>query len=145
VDFDLERLERLDKHEFLTSAWFEEFATILKEIEPELVAFSVPLRMNQTVRGCPFQKEPLLISLDTSQGTFSLAPGALENPDLSVILDYEVARSLFIEAKPDRAISAFLAGQIMVTGDMTKLLSFAQAFSAPGDSPLTSIIDAITS
>ena len=146
VTIDPKILETLSRHEFLSPEWLEEFKDITRRLKIEAMEVQVPLRMNQLISGCPFQKEPLSAFLDTSDGHLVLDTGALENPDLTVALDYDTARAMFVEMSPQRAVEAFLAGKIMVTGDMTKLLGLAQVFAGKdGDDAMSSIIRAITS
>ncbi len=57
---------------------------------------------------------------------------ALENPDLTVTVDYETAKAIFVEQNPQAGMQAFMAGKIKVQGDMTKLM----AIQASGQDPL---------
>ena len=56
--------------------------------------------------------------------------GELENPDLTVTVDYATAKAIFVEQNPQAGMQAFMAGKIKVQGDMTKLMAMQQ--SAPG-------------
>jgi hypothetical protein len=144
--FDPSMLEGLTKHEFLSPEWLDEFRALSARLGVEPVRVDASIRMNQLITGCPFQEEPLKAYLDTSGGTLVLDLGELENPDLSVSLDYETAKAMFVEMNPQRAVEAFMAGKIMVRGDMTKLLGLAQVFAARDDEdPMSALIKAITS
>lgn len=81
------------------------------------------LRMNQVVTDMPFDEDELRTYIDTSQGYLDLEKGELKDPDVTVILDYQTAKAIFIDQNPQAAMEAFMAGKIRVTGDMTKLLA----------------------
>ncbi len=48
-------------------------------------------------------------------------------PELTVTLDYDTAKAIFIEQNPQAGMQAFMAGKIKVQGDMTKLMAMQQA------------------
>ncbi len=138
-------LEGLNRHEFLSRDWLDEFRSITERLNIEPMRVDVALRMNQIISGCPFQDEPLKAFLDTSSGVVTLDLGELDNADLTVALDYETAKSLFVEFNPQRAIESFIAGKILVTGDMTKLLGLTQIFTGRADDdPMSALLKAIT-
>jgi hypothetical protein len=146
TDFDRSMLDGLEQHEFLSPEWLTEFRTITEQLNVEPLKVEMVLRMNQIISGCPFQDEPLQAFLDTSSGALVLDLGVLENPDLTIALDYETAKALFVEFNPQRAIESFVAGKILVTGDMTKLLGLAQVFAGhTDDDPMAALLKAITS
>ncbi|WP_298209181.1 hypothetical protein [Ferrimicrobium sp.] len=146
ADFDVSMLEGLSRYEFLSPQWLEEFRGITERLNIEPLRVDVTLRMNQIISGCPFQEEPLKAYLDTSSGVVTLDLGELEDADLTVSLDYETAKALFVEFNPQRAIESFIAGKILVTGDMTKLLGLTQVFAGrTDDDPMSALMRAITS
>ena len=62
--------------------------------------------------------------MDTSGGQVDLDLGELENPDLTVTVDYETAKAIFVDSRTQQAgMQAFMAGKIKVQGDMTKLMA----------------------
>ncbi len=142
--FDPSVLEGLAKHEFLSPAWLEEFERLRERLGVESVEVSVPLRMNQLIRGAPFRDDAIEAHVDTTGGRLDIALGLLDEPDVTIALDYDTARSLFVDLDPQRAIEAFLQGRITVTGDLTKLLGLAQAL-ASRDERVAAIVRAITS
>jgi len=145
TEFDMSMVEGLSRYEFLSPAWLEEFRTITERLNIEPLRVDVALRMNQIISGCPFQDEPLKAFLDTSSGVVALDLGELDDPDLTVSLDYETAKALFVEFNPQRAIESFIAGKILVTGDMTKLLGLTQVFAGRSeDDPMSALMKAIT-
>jgi putative sterol carrier protein len=49
--------------------------------------------------------------------------GHLENPDVTVTLPYDTARSLLVDQDQQAAMQAFMSGKIKVEGDMMKLMA----------------------
>lgn len=146
ADFDISMLDGLSQYEFLSPQWLDEFRGITERLGIEPMRVDVALRMNQIISGCPFQEEPLKAYLDTSSGVVELDLGELDEADLTVSLDYETAKALFVELNPQRAIESFIAGKILVTGDMTKLLGLTQVFAGrTDDDPMSTLMKAITS
>ena len=91
----------------------------------------VSIRMNQVVTDVPFGDGTVHAHLDSSSGEMQLDHGHLENPDVTVTVDYATAKALFVDQKPEAAIEAFMNGKIRVQGDMTKLLAI-QSTSGEG-------------
>ncbi len=139
-------LDSLKRYEFLSSEWLEEFHSISARLGADRIGIEGAVRLNQIVSGCPFQAEPLKAYLSTANGYLEIGIGELEDPDLTVSLDYDTAKVMFVDLDPQRAIEAFLGGKVLVTGDMTKLLGLAQALAARGPAdPLGKALKAITS
>ncbi|MHB8190312.1 MAG: SCP2 sterol-binding domain-containing protein [Ferrimicrobium sp.] len=145
MEVDPAILKDLYKFDFLSAEWLRELRSLTERIGLEPIRMELPLRMNQLINNCPFQEEPLAAYLNTSEGILDLDLGSLENPDLTISLDYEVAKAMFIELNPQRAVEAFMAGKIVVTGDITKLMALASVFAnRSSDDPLSIIMQAIT-
>jgi hypothetical protein len=89
---------------------------------PPLVSPQTAVRLNLVVTGAPFSPEPVNAHIDTSGGRFDIGTGHLEGPDVTVSLGYETAKALFVAGNVQAVLQAFLAGQIKVDGDLTKLL-----------------------
>lgn len=120
------------KFPFLSPEWIEE-ARRLRQSSPEHgTAIVTNIRMNQIVTELPFGEGELHIYVDTSQGFLDMEIGELDNPDITIALDYATAKALFVEMNPQAGIEAFMAGKIRVTGDMTKLMSLQGAMPQNG-------------
>ncbi|MDP8975034.1 MAG: SCP2 sterol-binding domain-containing protein [Actinomycetota bacterium] len=111
-----------DKHPFLSDDWLAEARRMGKEYADQLDAGEYFIRMNQVITEVPFGDGTLHTHIDSSSGTMEIETGHLEEPDVTVTLDYKTARAVFIEGKPDAGMQAFMAGKVVVQGDMTKLL-----------------------
>ena len=105
----------------------------MRQSSPEQgTAIVTNIRMNQIVTELPFGEGELHIYVDTSQGFLDMEIGELDNPDITIALDYATAKALFVEMNPQAGIEAFMAGKIRVTGDMTKLMSLQGAMPQNG-------------
>ncbi len=111
------------KYPFLSPEWMEEAHKIREEFAGQTSAPAHAVRMNQIITDVPFSDDPINAYMDTSQGDLELDLGSLENPDLTVTVDYETAKAIFVEQNPQAGMQAFMAGKIKVQGDMTKLMA----------------------
>ena len=109
------------KHPCLSDHWLAEARRIGDEYR-DLDAGEYLVRMNQVINEVPFGEGTIRTHIDSSSGTMEMETGHLEEPDVTVTLDYETARSIFVEGNRDAGLQAFMAGKIVVQGDMTKLL-----------------------
>ncbi len=110
------------RHPFLSDEWLYEARRIGEEYGGQLDAGEYLVRMNQVITDVPFGAGTVHTHIDSSSGTMEMETGHLQDPDVTVTLDYETARSIFIEGNRDAGMQAFMAGKIVVQGDMTKLL-----------------------
>jgi len=111
-----------EKHPFLSDDWLAEARRMGQEYAEDLDAGEHLIRMNQVITDVPFGDGILHTHIDSSSGTMEMEIGHLEAPDVTVTLDYQTARSIFIEGNRDAGMQAFMAGKVVVQGDMTKLL-----------------------
>jgi putative sterol carrier protein len=111
------------KYPFLSEEWMTEAHKIREEFAGQTSAPAHAVRMNQIITDVPFSEEPVKAYMDTSGGEVDLDLGELENPDLTVTVDYETAKAIFVEQNPQAGMQAFMAGKIKVQGDMTKLMA----------------------
>jgi len=110
------------KYPFLSDEWL----VAAKEIR-ESSGGSAPtphkVRMNQIITDVPFGEGTINAHMDSSDGELKMDVGHLENPDLTVTLDYPTAKAILVEGNPQAGMQAFMAGKIKVQGDMTKLMA----------------------
>jgi len=111
---------------FLSDEWIRE-AHAIYERHGEHIGELLPARINQTVTDVPFGEGQLQAHVDTTSGTLELDLGHLDDAKVSITIDYDTARSLFVDQDPGAAMQAFLAGKIVVQGDMTELLKLQAA------------------
>ena len=99
-----------DKHPFLSDDWLAEARRMGQEYAEGLDAGEYLIRMNQVITNVPFGDGTLHTHIDSSSGTMEMETGHLEEPDVTVTLDYETARSIFVEGNRDAGLQAFMAG-----------------------------------
>ena len=108
---------------FLSDEWMAEAKKIREEFAGKGTPPAHAVRMNQIITDVPFGDGTINAHLDTSGGEAELDVGHLENPDLTVTLDYETAKAIIVDQNPQAGMQAFMAGKIKVQGDMTKLMA----------------------
>jgi hypothetical protein len=119
-------------YEFLTDEWMVEAKRLRDEAGTPASPPAHTIRMNQIVTGAPFTDgADILAHLDTSGGQLEMDLGHLESPDLTVTIDFETAKAIFVEQNPQAGMQAFMAGKIKVQGDMTKLMAMQQTAPDP--------------
>ena len=119
---------------FLSDEWIAEARKIRAEMADAEAAQAVPaatVRMNQVITEVPFGSGRLDAHLDTSSGTLEMETGHLENPDVTVTLDYETAKAIFVDGTLDAGMKAFMEGKVRVQGDMAKLIAALQQLAPP--------------
>ena len=119
------------KYQFLTPEWVAEAKKIRGEFEGQAPAPAHSVRMNQIITDVPFQDGEVKAYMDTSDGTMDMDLGELDEPDLTVTVDYETAKAIIVDGNPQAGMQAFMAGKIKVQGDMTKMM----ALQAGGQDP----------
>ncbi len=124
----------MPSYPFLSEEWIAEARRIRAEMAdsagPQAGA-AAAVRMNQVITDVPFGSGRLDAHLDTSSGTLEMETGHLEDPDVTVTLDYETAKAIFVDGTLDAGMRAFMEGKVRVQGDMAKLISALQQLAPP--------------
>ena len=111
------------KHKFLSEEWMAEAKKIREEFSGQGTPPAHAVKMNQVITSVPFGEGTVNAHMDTSGGDLKMDLGHLESPDVTVELDYDTAKAIFVDGNPQAGMQAFMAGKIKVTGDMTKLMA----------------------
>jgi putative sterol carrier protein len=111
------------KHKFLSEEWMDEAKKIREEFRGQGTPPAHAVRMNQVITSVPFGEGSIDAHMDTSGGELEMELGHLDGPDVTVELDYDTAKAIFVDGNPQAGMQAFMAGKIKVTGDMTKLMA----------------------
>jgi hypothetical protein len=121
---------------FLSDEWIAEARKIRADLRPAASDGEAPppaasVRMNQVITEVPFGDGRLDAHLDTSSGVLEMETGHLENPDVTVTLDYATAKAIFVDGTLEAGMRAFMDGKVRVQGDMAKLISALQQLAPP--------------
>jgi putative sterol carrier protein len=127
-------------YKFLSDEWVEAARKIREEAAAPTSA-PQPVKMNLTITEVPFGSGSVDAHMDTTSGELQLDTGHLDGADVTATLDYETAKAMMVDANPQAAMQAFMAGKIKLQGDMTKAMALQ---SGPADPELTKQIQAIT-
>ena len=119
---------------FLSDEWIAAARRIRQEHRnserPEPVVVN-PVRMNQVITDVPFGSGSLDAPIDTTSGELEIDAGHLDEPDVTVTLDYETAKAVFVDGTMETAMQAFMAGKVRVQGDLPKLIAAVQQQATP--------------
>ncbi len=131
---------------FLSDEWMTEASRVREELAGQGGAPPHQIRMNLVINDVPsdVRESPIDAHMDTSEGEMKMDLGHLDNPELTVTLDYETAKAIFVEQNPQAGMQAFMAGKIKVQGDMTKLMAMQQGAPDPTAAAIAAKIKEIT-
>jgi SCP-2 sterol transfer family protein len=115
------------KHPFLSDEWMEAARAIREEYRGKTPPAAHQVRMNLRIAEVPFGAGLIEAHMDSSSGDMEMETGHLENPDLTVGVDYATAKAIFVDGNPQAGMQAFMAGKVKVEGDMTKLMAMQAA------------------
>jgi putative sterol carrier protein len=102
------------------------------------------VKMNQIITDVPFGEGTINAHMDTTSGEMEMDTGHIENPDVTVTLDYGTAKAIFVDGNPQAGMQAFMSGKIKVQGDMTKLMAMQSGAADPVADELAKKIAEIT-
>ncbi|SRR5579883_2450697 len=129
---------------FLSDDWLAEARAIRAEFEGKGATIDHDIRMNLVVNEVPFGDGPIEAHADTSSGSLVLETGHIDPVDLTVTVDYDVAKAILVEGDPNAGIQAFMQGKVKVEGDISKLLALQSLPPDPVAAEIGSRIQAIT-
>jgi SCP-2 sterol transfer family len=109
-------------HRFLSDEWIDAVRAIRQRHAADAAPIPTAVRINLVVNDGPFGDGPITSYVDTTSGELVMEQGQLDDPDVTVTTDYETAKSLFLASDPATGMQAFMAGKLVVQGDMTKLV-----------------------
>jgi putative sterol carrier protein len=133
-------------HPFLSSTWMDEARAIREKYAAEAAKVTASIRMNQVITDVPESVgsgDTIRAFMDTSSGDVVMELGELEAPDLTLTIDYDTARKIFVEQDQAAGMQAFMSGKIKVQGDMMKMM--AMQTSMPQDDIAKQIANEIKS
>jgi hypothetical protein len=131
------------KHPFLSDGWFDEVRRLHDAVggaAPE----GADIRMNLMITATPFDDGDLPMHMAVANGKADWGKDHLDEADVTLTLAYETAKAIFVDGNPQAAIEAFMAGKIVVQGDITKLMVMQSAGPGAAASELTKALQEIT-
>ncbi len=118
-------------YQFLSDEWLEEAKRIRHEMSTDSPPPAHSVKMNQVITEVPFGDGTINAHMDTSGGEMEMDLGHIDDPELTVTLDYATAKAILVDGNPQAGMQAFMAGKIKVDGDMTKMMVLQQAPADP--------------
>ena len=132
------------KYPFLSDEWMDEAKKIREEFRGQGAPAAHAVKMNQVITDVPFGDGTINAHMDTSSGELEMETGHIDGADLTVTLDYDTAKAIFVEGNPQAGMQAFMAGKIKVQGDMTKLMAMQSGAPDPSAQEVAKRIADIT-
>jgi putative sterol carrier protein len=131
-------------YQFLSDDWLAEARSIRAEFDGKGATIEHSIRMNLNILEVPFGKGTVEAHVDTSSGELELDTGHIDPIDLTVTLDYDIAKAILVEGNPQAGMQAFMSGKIKVDGDIAKLLALQSITPDPTAAEIASRILAMT-
>ena len=111
---------------FLSDDWIAAARGIREEHVGQGIPVPAEVKVNQVITDVPFGDGPVEAHIDTSSGELIMDLGHLDGADVTLTLDYETARAVFVDGTAQAAMQAFMQGKIKVQGDLAKLIATLQ-------------------
>ncbi len=114
----------MTSYAFLSSEWISAARDLRVEYADQMPNSPVETRINVVVTDIPHRDDGSLEGhIDTSQGQTLIEEGHVDDPELTVTVDYDTAKAAFVTRDQQAVMEAFLTGKILVEGDASKLLA----------------------
>ncbi len=116
-------------HVFLSPEWIAAARALRAEYADSTPAPPIKTRVNIVITDLPdnadepMTNEPMKGHIDTTSGQAVIDEGHVDEPELTMTLDYETARAAFVTRDPEALMAAFFGGKILVEGDATVLMA----------------------
>ncbi len=134
-----------EKFVFLTQEWLVAARTIRDEMAESVSEPTQIVRMNQTITDAPFAEgKEILVHVDTTGMEFRIDEGHIDDPDVTITVDWFTAKSLIIDQDTQAAMSAFMSGRIDVKGDLMKIITMLAETPDPAAREVAARIREIT-
>jgi putative sterol carrier protein len=131
-------------HPFLSDEWINAATAIREEYRGKGTATPHVVKMNMVITEVPFGDGTIDAHMDSSSGELELDRGHLDDQDLTITVDYDTAKAIFVDGNPQAGMQAFMAGKIKVQGDMTKMMAMQSAQPDPVQLEIAAKISEIT-
>ena len=108
---------------FLSDEWIDAARALRAEYAEEVPPSPVAVRLNVVITEIPHRDDDLQGHIDSSNGQMIIEQGHLDEPELTITIDYDTAKAAFVTRDQQAVMQAFLSGKIFVDGDASKLLA----------------------
>lgn len=108
-------------HEFLSNGWFSEAEKIQSEVNAPVPAAIQGLTINLKVTGAPGGE--VLFRMENGR----MVLGNAADAPAKLVIPFATARAMLIDQDQQAVMQAFMSGQIVVEGDMSKLMQMQMA------------------
>lgn len=109
---------------FLSPEWMDAARAIRDEIPSPTNESLQTIRMNQVITDAPFNNGSAIhIHLDSTGRKFTVDEGHVDDPDVTITVDWLTARTLIVEQDTQAAMFAFMNGKVDVQGDLLKVIA----------------------
>lgn len=112
------------KHQFLSDEWFGEIKTLIDE-HGTGEGPAQDILVNLVIKNTPFDSDKEM-HMGSQGGDPNWGDGHVDGADVTLTLDYDTAKDIFISGDQQAGMQAFMAGKVQVQGDMTKLMAMQQ-------------------
>ena len=126
-------------YEFLSDEWIAAVLDLQAEFRDQVTPPSQSLVMNVVVRDAPFADDDLKMFVDTRSGLAEIGSGHSDDAEVTVTTDHATAKALFVDQDQQAIMQAFLAGKVMIQGDMAKLMVMQANTTMPSDEVQASV------
>jgi len=134
----------VEKLPFLSDQWITEVTRLHDEVVTGSTTAAQSVRMNLILTQSPLDDDPTQAHVDTSSGEVVVGLGHLGDPDLTVTVDYDVAKAILVDGDAQAAVQALMSGRIKIDGDMTLLLALQNTSVDPVHQQLAARVREIT-
>ncbi len=114
-------------HPFLSEDWMAAARGIREKYADDVPQVTADISINLVVTDVPFGDGEVRSHIATSSGSLVIDLGEQEDAPTTITTDYDTAKALFVDQDQAAAMQAFMAGKIMVQGDMMQMLAMQTA------------------
>jgi len=133
--------------QFLSDEWLEKAKAIREEYRGKAGEPPHVVKMNLNIKDCPDgvgDGGTVAAHMDSTDGEMEMDLGHVTEPQLTVTVPYDVAKAIIVDNNPQAGMQAFMSGQIVVTGDVTKLMAMQSGAIDPVQAEIAGRIQEIT-
>ncbi|NNE12328.1 MAG: hypothetical protein HKN41_08810 [Ilumatobacter sp.] len=129
---------------FLTDEWMTAARELRERYAERLPDVTIEVRINQVITDVPFGDGTVRAYVDSSDGSLELELGEIDEPDVTLTVDYHTAKAMIVGQDPTVVMQSFMEGRIKVQGDMMKLMAMQAVPPNEASLELATEIQAIT-